>query len=315
MRRQANAVWTKVTPAVIIVCSTFIVICWALHTYLLHAHHTPSIAKPPTRLDRAYTPETDFDIVVSMYKEAPSTLNGTLTRILSLSTIPLNPRVFIYTKDENVNLASLQTFFPQAQIIRRPNIGREGETYLHYILANWDSLAHHTLFTQAGVDHLGKVQHRIDNYFIPERTGMLNLGSVPEVCDCHQCADPYWHDYSGTLAKVYEMANNRTCGWLMLTYKGQFIASAARIRGAGREVYQYLHDALTGEGSWAHQPEYLKEVADLDSMNAPALGYSLERLWGGILQCADLTVVGRCPNMESGWRGKGTGMDCQCFDD
>jgi hypothetical protein len=83
-------------------------------------------------------------------------------------------------------------------------------------------------------------------------------------------------------AKTYEMANhNSNCGWLLLSYKGQFIASAQRIRGSGKEVFEYLHRGMAEEDSWAHQPEYLgaNNQGAADDMNAPALGYTLERMW------------------------------------
>ncbi|KAF2170547.1 hypothetical protein M409DRAFT_51571 [Zasmidium cellare ATCC 36951] len=311
---KANAFWANIVLGVVFTCSVLLVLCWSLHTLLGHDRHSSASKTPPPRLDKAYQPETDFDIVVSIYKEDPAAVNDTISRILSLPSVPPNHRVLLYSKDEGADVAALQAQFPNAEVIQLPNIGREGQTYLHHILNRWDDLARHTLFTQAVLDNFGEALHRIENYYVPE-TGMLGLSFASEVCDCHQCADPYWHDSSGVLAKTYEMANNRTCGWFMLSYKGQFISSAARVRGAGKEVYQYLYEGMTEPDSWAHQSEYLGAIQQPDSLNAPALGFSLERMWSGIMQCADLGVAARCPTMLSGWRRiGGKGEDCQCFD-
>ncbi|KAK4496908.1 hypothetical protein PRZ48_011357 [Zasmidium cellare] len=312
---RANAVWANIVLGVVFVSSILLVLCWSLHTFLGHDRHIPAPSIPPTRLDKAYQPETDFDIVVSIYKEDPAAVNNTIAQVLSLASVSSNHRVLLYTKDEDANITALEAHFPTAEIIQLPNVGREGHTYLYHILNRWDNLARHTLFTQAVLDNFGEALHRIENYYVPE-TGMLGLSFASEVCDCHRCADPYWHDYSGVLAKTYEMANNRTCGWFMLSYKGQFISSAARIRGAGKEVYEYLHDGLSDPNSWAHQSEYIGAISEqADSMNAPALGFSLKRMWSGIMQCADLGVAARCPTMLSGFRRiGGKGEDCQCFD-
>lgn len=98
-----------------------------------------------------------------MYDEDPAAVNSTISRILSLSSIPVHYRVLIYTKDEVVNLGALEEQFPYAQVLQLPKVGREGQTYLHHILNRWDDLACHTLFTQASVDNFDEVLHRIDN--------------------------------------------------------------------------------------------------------------------------------------------------------
>jgi hypothetical protein len=44
--------------------------------------------------------------------------------------------------------------------IRLPNVGREGHTYLHHIVENYDNLANWTVFTQAGEPSVGYQGHR-----------------------------------------------------------------------------------------------------------------------------------------------------------
>ncbi|EMD00583.1 hypothetical protein BAUCODRAFT_99931 [Baudoinia panamericana UAMH 10762] len=248
-------------------------------------------------LDTSYrATSSDFDIVVNMYRENPDGVNNTLNRILR--TIPHRSRIFVYTKDEQANIESLRSHFPTAIIAQGPNIGREGETYLHHVLTHWDDLGKHTMFIQAEVWEFESVLDRISRSF-SARTGMQILGSVSEICDCHQCADAYWQDSAGFVPHFYELANNsgnitetkRGCGWLMLSYKGPFIASAARIRGSGRTVFEFLNDSIADPESWAHQRTTWESMrVGIDSMNAPSIGYSIERLWAGIMQCADWTL-------------------------
>ena len=300
---QCCQCWTRerIAIAVALILSG---ICWLVLLGLYTTSSTRKIdavqaqikgAAPPkpATLDTAYRSTADFDLVVSAYKEDADTVAHTLSRILSIPAVASagdHLRIWIYSKDEQFNKYQLLAAFSnltaikgntELNIIARPNVGREGETYLHHILTQWSNLARHTLFTQAGIDDLGEFSRRVKDAFT-RRTGMLSLSFVSTICDCHDCNDKYWHDTSGVLAKTYEMANhNSTCGWLLLSYKGQFIASAQRIRGSGKEVFEYLHRGMAEENSWAHQPEYLgaNSQGTADNMNAPALGYTLERMW------------------------------------
>lgn len=320
---DGDDVWTKSrilepprhTSQIKAFVAVFFALCWLflLVLYFVQPIYPPISAKP-AQLDTTYRPRRDFDLVVNMYREKAKGVSSIVNEILSSSPLSANNRVFIYNKDEETREPELRAEFPKAEIVHRPNVGREGETFLYHILSQWDDLARHTLFMQALPDDFEEFIRRIRQSFVLE-TGMLSLSFVSTVCDCHLCNDPYWHDYSGMMAETYELANNASCGWLLLSYKGQFVASAARIRGAGRDVYQYVHDALVREDSWAHQPDYW-EPMDVggDSMNAPALGFSLERLWFGIMQCSNLQVAARCPTMISATRRKTKADDCQCFD-
>lgn len=292
-------------------------ICWLLLLvlYFVQPNYRQSTAKP-ANLDVAYQATQDFDIVISMYREDPNAVSGILKEIIATLASSTSYRVLIYTKNEEWKEPEMRADFPDAEIIHRPNIGREGETYLYHILSRWDDLARHTLFTQAYPDNFEELLFRMKQHLVPE-TGMMGLSFVSEICDCHLCQGPFWHDYSGVLAKTYELANKRPCDWLLLSYKGQFIASAARIRGAGQEVYRYLEDALVEEDSWAHQPEYWTGLGlGTDSMNAPILGFTLERLWFAIMQCSNMKVPAHCHTMISTntTPSNVTADDCQCFD-
>lgn len=296
---------------------TISAICWLslLLLYFVQPNHRQRTVKA-ANLDVTYKAVVDFDLVISMYREDANAVSGIVEQILETLPPSATYRVIIYSKDEELKEPEMRKVFPNAEIIQRPNVGREGETFLYHILNRWDDLARHTLFTQAYPDVFEEFLFRMTEHFVPE-TGMMGLSFVSEICDCHLCSGPYWHDYSGVLAKTYELANKEPCDWLLLSFKGQFIASAARIRGAGREVYEYLHRALVEEDSWAHHPDYWSPLGlGTDSMNAPRLGFTIERLWFAIMQCSNFEVPAHCHTMIS----RGTthndvaADDCQCFD-
>lgn len=265
----------------------------------------------PLALDLAYRPHVDMEIVISMYHEPLDSVNYLIASLKAIPSLS-SAIVHIYTKDEHANLETIQQHTGADNVTQLTNVGREGETYLRHIVDNWDSLARHTLFIQGEVHNPRELFPRVRDYYDPERTGMLGLGFSGNVCDCKSCGDRWgWSDsvvYS-IFADIYPRV---LCSELLLSYKGQFIASARRIRGVQREVYEKLLDALVMEDSWAHREDYLK--GRKDSLNAPFFGFTLERLWNVLLQCSDLDVAWRCPTLLSGRRSGGDKGDCQCFD-
>ena len=262
-------------------------------------------------LDLTYTPPAEAEIVISMHHESVGAVSDL---IASLKAIPSfsSALVHVYTKNEEANLDSIQQQTGADNITSLANVGREGETYLNHIIYKWDSLAGHTLFIQGDVHNPREIFPRIRDYYDPDKTGMLSLGFSGNVCDCQNCGD-HWGWSDDMVYNIYkEVYPRRVCSKLLLSYKGQFIASARRIRGLSKRVYEELHEAIVTENSWAHQEEYLK--GRKDSLNAPFFGFTLERLWSLLLQCSDLDVAWRCPSILSGTRDGGDKGDCQCFD-
>ncbi|KAF2091347.1 hypothetical protein K490DRAFT_12579, partial [Saccharata proteae CBS 121410] len=264
-------------------------------------------------LDLDYQPQVDFDIVVSMYDESTEDVQKVVSKLQSLPTLQsLSTRLLIYTKNDKTNVQTLKDKTGASDVITRPNIGREGETYLYHIISNWDNLAKQTLFVQAHVHNSWEFFRRVRQFLTPE-TGMLSLGFSGNTCDCHSCGDRFgWTESAGVLEQVYQDVYHGECDELLLSYKGQFIASAKRIRGVEKAVYERLDQALLDPESWMHQEEYLQERPD--SMNAPFFGFTLERLWSVLMQCSDLEIARNCPTLLSGWRTGGSVEDCQCLD-
>lgn len=277
--------------------------------------YTPSMAglseTPQPSLDLTYKPPTKSEIVISAYREPLTEIEFLIDSLRAIPSLS-SSTIHIYVKDERADLNTIQISTGADNATYLPNVGREGETYLHHIIASWDTLAEHTVFVQGDVHNPREFLPRVRDYFNPAKTGMLSLGFVGNVCDCDTCGDRWgWTD--SFVSKFYqELYPDRLCSKILLSYKGQFIASARRIRGIDKAVYEELHDALVNKESWVHSAEYLN--GRKDSLNTPFFGYTLERLWSTIFQCSDLSVAWRCPTLLGGKRAGGDQGDCQCFD-
>lgn len=305
--------WSKSTPSGACYMAVAFAI-WCVFSYLNFSLDTRASTRNrhiPT-LDLAYHSEVDLDIVLNMYDEDPVSANSMVSEIRSLPNVAnKSTRVLIYYKGEDQEDATLEALKHQTgatELIKLPNIGREGEGYLNHILTRHNDLAKHTLFLQAHVHNSWELKRRIEHYFVP-RTGMLNLG-FSEACDCDDCWDRHgWHD---DISKVYQTVYNSTCSSALVSYKGQFIVSSERIRGIDRSVYYDLREALVDPDGWAHQEPYLR--GRKDSMIAPRFGYTLERMWSILFQCSEMEIVDKCPTLLSGTRSGGEIADCQCLD-
>jgi len=95
------------------------------------------------------------------------------------------------------------------------NVGRESETYLNYIINNYDSLPDIVIFTQANisdhrgkndVDYLLKLKEEADNYGKSLPTIIHNYSNNP-----NKCWGPYWNvnkSYNGFYLKDNYKNNN-----------------------------------------------------------------------------------------------------------
>jgi hypothetical protein len=278
---------------------------FSLDTRTAQNNHTPS-------LDLSYHSKFDLDIVMSMYDEDPVSVAAMISELRRLPNIAnKTTRVLIYFKGkgQDVYIEALKHRTGATEMIHLPNIGREGESYLYHIISKYDDLAKHTLFLQAHVHNSWELKRRIGHYFVPN-TGMLNLG-FSEACDCNDCWDRFgWHD--NVVSGLHQSVYNSTCSDILLSYKGQFIVSAQRIRGSDPKIYSALQEALVDPDSWAHKEPYLRGRPD--SMSAPRFGYTLERLWSILFQCSEMDIVEKCPTLLSGTRSGGELSDCQCLD-
>ncbi|KAH0545251.1 hypothetical protein FGG08_000705 [Glutinoglossum americanum] len=265
-------------------------------------------------LDMHFRPTHRFDIVISMYDEDPQDVARILSAIQATNYIStLSHRIFIYTKHLDADEASLKSTIGADVVEKLENRGREGGTFLHHILHRWDDLAEQTMFIQAHVHNMREFVPRLNNY-LRSNTGMLSLGFAGVLCDCNACSDRWgWSDDYGLVSPTYQQIYNRTCSQALLAYKGQFVASARRIRGTPQFIYKKLYDGITSPGvGWAHDKAIVK--GRLDSPSAPFLGFTVERLWSILMQCSEPGIAVKCPSLLSRWRTGGNVEDCQCFD-
>ena len=261
-----------------------------------------------------------LDIVVAMYQENVTALGEQLESIRSLSAFKdLDIRTIIYTKDQEASTAAIRAD-TNATIVRKlPNLGREGGTYLSHVLLNWDDLARHTLFIQAAVHQPEQMIDRLQHNF-NKLTGVLPLNRM-ESCHCRDCHDP-WEEANRfpRLAQLYSAINGELCPEeITLTYSGQMLVSAARIRRRNRDIYAHLQAVLQSDGAhWIHG-DGRADWRFADDQDNPFFGHTLERAYLVLWDCANTSILERCGRWEHfvadaapldpavpGW--------CQCLD-
>ncbi|RMZ71673.1 hypothetical protein GMOD_00006814 [Pyrenophora seminiperda CCB06] len=269
--------------------------------------------RSPALLDRDYIPQLPVEIVLSMYKEPVDEVRKLINHLQNMPALS-DAHVTIYIKDSGANNTYVKQQTGAHNVTTLPNIGREGETFLNHILNRWHDLARQTIFLQAGIHNPREFYTHISNYYDRAQTGFLNLGWPGRLCDYENCSDRFgWQDNLHFIPQIGKQMDNATIGEkVLLSYKGQFVVSAARIRGIKKDIYHGIWQAFVEGNSSAHQPSNLQGRPD--SMSAPDLGYTVERLWNLLFQCSSVDVGWKCPTLLSGWRVGGDISDCQCFD-
>lgn len=264
-------------------------------------------------LDRHYKSSLPAEVVISMYNEPTDDVAELIQSLRNMPRLS-EVQVTIYMKDNDTDIESIKQQTKANDIVVLPNIGREGETYLNHVLSRWDTLAAETIFLQAHIHNPREFYARFNRYYRPAQTGFLSLGWSGVVCDIKDCSDEFsWRDDTHLFPRIQaRISSSATKPHALLNYKGQFVVSAARIRGIDRSIYNDLREALVNEKSWAHQEPYLQ--GQKDSMSQPLFGYTMERIWNLLFQCSDMQVAWKCPSLISGWRPGGDVGDCQCFD-
>lgn len=261
-----------------------------------------------------------MDIVISYYKEDIDSVEKFLLGLKQIEQLRLlEPNIIVYAKNNASDVKALQRRLEADQVKILPNKGREGGTYLRHIIDRYDTLANHTLFIQAEPHSKARLINRIQLYFDPSRTGMLDLGYRElRGCKCLDCRDEYgWRDTMGLIPDLMAQAHHIKCDentQVATSYKGQFIVSSKRIRAAKKSLYESLNEKLVGKN------RVIIGNPLEDRIDAPFFGYSLERSWGAIFQCADLAVVrDMCPSLTLLGTGFGDfegakAEDCGCLD-
>ncbi|USP73366.1 uncharacterized protein yc1106_00640 [Curvularia clavata] len=290
--------------------SLVLVILWT--AYLSFNFGQRQYPRIEPRLDLGYQPNGPLEVVISMYKERTEDVASLISRLHSMPE--LSQALFtIYLRDSEADEERVMQETNSHNVVKIPNVGREAETYLNHIVNRWDNLAERTIFLQADVHNPREFYPFFERYFRANQTGFLNLGWAGNVCNSDDCGDRHgWQDETSLFPQIQSRVDHSARDGVLLSYKGQFVATAARIRGIDKAIYDDLWKLLVDEHSWAHNEPYLKGRED--EMSKPWFGYTMERIWNVLFQCSDMDVAWKCPTLLSGWRPGGSIADCQCFD-
>ncbi|KAL3423160.1 hypothetical protein PVAG01_04906 [Phlyctema vagabunda] len=357
-RRVRDTRWYAVFHKPAYLVSVNLLFAFFTSTFLLYwtdsvsfEHSLKSWPSIPSIVDVAYrAPSRDrLEIIIGHIEgEAVQGVADLITFVTSNSALLFfNPRITIYTKStsENVTHEILDaTGIDESSIKLLKNTGGTTATYLQHILEHWDTLPTQTIFLSSAASttqDLDLITRRISQYHavpagypFPETifpiTGFLHLGTYRS-CDCETCheveAGPDgWSDTFNLIPSMWGAAHaesEEACKKVLLTHGNNFIASAARIRGVKKDVWETLYNGLVNEdleNAWAHDDKKIGVERNLtiagegDSLQKPFLGYTVERLWAVLLQCSTREVAWRCPTLNVGWRRGGAKEDCSCID-
>ena len=154
------------------------------------------------------------------------------------------------------------------QYITLPNIGREGHTYLHHIIQNYDQLDEYTCFLQGyPFDHSPDLAKRILEFpvppppflFVSNRLYTVNLSYDPTDTSLHSLLISTYEKIFGTR----KTDHNFTFG-----AGAQFIVSRDAIRSRPKSFYENM-------------------LPLLDHHINPPEGFVVERFWGMIFTGAE----------------------------
>lgn len=266
---------TTLAFAVSMSCNTM----FLLDTFAYNRDARTWFANPVVNLDKIWRPPKvrSFDLIIAHSAGDPQDQIAEL--ITSYTSSPeiasFSPEVQVYSKDPTLDLSNVghlrgSQFTGPISVQLLANAGGPTASYLHHIITNWDKLSQQTLFitTTPSTPPIDPVlmRQRLSDYFIygsfpmpdaNEKTAFLNLGPM-EVCNCGECKDSTgWEDSFHLLPSMWGGANPGVgrCENILLTRGNYFIASAARLRGVKKDMWELLYDALVKEdvkNAWAH---------------------------------------------------------------
>jgi len=156
----------------------------------------------------------------------------------------------------------------QHPVITLPNVGREGHTYLHYIIHNYDSLEDYTVFLQGNpFDHspfliqdIHKLINDIYTYkcHIPYCTLSKNIYRITTQYDENE--NNYGHPIVQKIYPILFGGKNRDHRSFLFGAGAQFIVSKQTILSRPKQFYETMYKLL-------------------DHSICPIEGYGIERLW------------------------------------
>ncbi|KAF3913324.1 hypothetical protein ABW20_dc0102895 [Dactylellina cionopaga] len=237
--------------------------------------------------------DRDLDIVLSYYEEDLDEVKRILKEMRSIfETRNLSIRVHLYTKNEIFDPKYLGHLLDTHDVITMKNEGKEGGAILRYIIDNYTKLPQHTLFTQAIPHQEQKFLKWIDTYFF-DGTGALSLDGYL-TCGCYPCDDGIsgenhiWH----RIPEIHALSHGRPCprDGVLISGKGQMIASRENIKSTKLAVYEMLWDSLVNFTNVERLPDWFKT----DTAKDPYFGHTLERSWMILFDCVKPGLARTC---------------------
>jgi Capsular polysaccharide synthesis protein/Protein of unknown function (DUF3431) len=227
-----------------------------------------------------------FDVVLSHYKEEPRLAQRT---VLAAQRLPLEPRrTLVYTKGGS------DVLIRGAAVIHQSNQGREGATYLRYLLDNYYDLPDYVVFTQADPNDRRGFERKLRS-FRGADVHDLGYASSTDKCSCTGCFAPNNVTMS-RIAPLYSLAVGAPCAdGFVAFFNGQFIVSKRAIYRQSYRFYQFLYGLLLAPAShWVHRDQLAVASQWNFSADDGMFGHVLERSWPFIFGCLE-------PISSGGW--------------
>ncbi|CAF0916426.1 unnamed protein product [Adineta ricciae] len=249
-----------------------------------------------------------FHVVLSYYAEDLNLVAQFIRFIRNLQSIRrLNVSIIIYNKNSNISSIYLQKMLKVDVVHQLPNVGREGGTYLYHIINNYDTLADHTLFSQAGAD--GVSIKEVESWLVNrlEKQFTTAVGYMPLVSarwmEVYDCGRNIYNNMV-RLAELWALITQTLCppDKQTVAYRGQFLVSNKRIRRQPLRIYMYLNELITADSThWIHTDRRSPVSKSIPSN--PFFGHIVERLWTVLFNCSKSDLINKC-NRDV----------CACFD-
>jgi len=209
--------------------------------------------------------QNTIDVVVAFYNED-------LTWLMTpIHTGVLADYVVLYCKGPNDPPKYIADRCKR--VVKLPNVGREGHTYLHHIINNWDSLADNTVFFQGKVDDHSTYMEPIEKYV---KNQQMFFGRMFGTTDLHKPIQHFgiWLEklQDGRLRKARDHASPQQ--WIEQVWKITIPTNTVCpvVWGANFAVHKsYIHRIKKECYEQAYQ--YLNDHVD------PEEGHFQERTW------------------------------------
>lgn len=183
--------------------------------------------------------------------------------------------------------------FPGAEITVAANVGREGETYLSYLIERHGAYPDNVIFSQALPDEEGDFFRNLKTFAPGVQVATL---AVTHDCTCDSCFLPI-----PRFRELYAIATRRLCRPEHLRtvfFRGQMIVSRRGLERQPVHVWTYLRSLLTAPPEhWIHEDSRVPGmvVINEEKNNNPLMLHELERLWMFLFGCTPENQEGpRC---------------------